>query len=256
MVPRQLVVTLGNTVPNEAAADSVYTTVVSVGGWAMASVADVRLGENGGVARARKLNLSPFLNRSHLVKSPMVACADGSHALPAYFEMGAAHGTLVRFDRRGRVRDTRRMIGKGVKAIQPMVVVLDELRAVAFLRDFDPSGTLWTSRTGDGGQSWSRVEPAGIPNPSAPVAALPMGRGRILMAMNDDAGDAGRLRLALSEDEGATWRALRTLEDDGGDARYPMLRLMPGGDILLAYSHGTKRGIRAWRFNAAWVVAQ
>ncbi|MDR9394679.1 MAG: exo-alpha-sialidase [Roseovarius sp.] len=252
--PRQLVVTLGNTIQNEAAANALYATVVSVGGWAMASVADLRMGPDGPV-RARKLNLSPFLNRSFLVKSPMVAYADGSHALPAYFEMGAAHGALVRLGADGRVRDMRRIAGPG-KPIQPMIVPLDAERALAFLRDFDASGRLWLSRTTDGGQSWSAAQMTDIPNPSAPVAALAMSDGRILMAMNDDAQGADRLRLAVSADEGASWRVIRTLEDDGGDARYPMLRRLTGGEIALAYSHGTKRGIRAHVFNEAWVAAQ
>lgn len=253
--PRQLVVTLGNAVQNDAVGGGVYATVVSVGGWAMASVADVRLGPDG-ITSARKLNLSPFLNRSHLVKSPMLAYADGTHALPAYFEMGATHGALVRFAPDGRVRDTRRMTGRGVKPIQPMIVPLSETRALAFLRDFDPSGLLWISRTQDGGQSWSDAERTDLPNPSAPVAALPLADGRLLMAMNDDANGADRLRLALSDDEGATWRAIHTLEDDGGDARYPMLRRLADGDIVLAYSHSTKQGIRAFVFNEAWVAAR
>lgn len=252
--PRQLVVTLGNTIEHEGEHNHAFATVVSVGGWAMASVADVTLG--GVPQSARKLNLSPFLNRSHLVKSPMVRFADGSWGLPAYFEMGATYGTLVRFSPDGRVRDQARMTGRGHKPIQPMIVPLSETRAVAFLRDFDPSGGLLVSRTEDGGQTWTRVESTQIPNPSAPVAALRLANGRILMAMNDDAAGADRLRLAVSSDDGTTWRSIKTLEDDGGDARYPMLRRLASGEIALAYSHGTKRGIRAFVFNDAWVDAQ
>ncbi len=256
MVPRQLVVTLGNTVENEAAQAGLFATVVSLGGWAMASVADVRL-DGGGPVRARKLNLSPFLNRSHLVKSPMVDYADGSRALPAYFEMGAMHGVLVRFGPRGRVRDARRMLGQAaLKPIQPMVVPLDAQRAVAFLRDFGDSGKLLVSRTADGGQSWSRAVATDVAHPSAPVAALPLGEGRILMAMNRLPGSGEGLHLAVSADEGESWRRLVTLEDDGGAARYPMLRRLPRGEILLSYSTDNKRGIRAWVFNDAWVAAQ
>jgi hypothetical protein len=252
MEPRQLVVTLGNVVDNEAKDASVYATVVSVGGWAMASVADVQMGDNGPVS-ARKLNLSPFLNRSHLVKSPMVGYADGSHALPAYFEMGGTHGTLVRFGPEGRVRDTRRIAGPA-KMIQPMIVPLDQSRAVAFLRDFDRSDRVWVSRTEDGGQSWSVAEKTEMANPSAPVAAVGLGDGRILMVANDVEG-AGDLRLLASDDEGASWRVLTALEPDAAAARYPMLRRV-GDEFLLTYSYDTKRGIRAVAFNAAWVDAQ
>lgn len=253
--PRQLVVTLGNAIENQAADSALYATVVSVGGWAMASVADVRMGPEGPVSAA-KLNLSPLLNRSHLVKSPMVEYADGSHALPAYFEMGRTYGALVRLDRDGRVVDTRRITGRGVKAIQPMIVPLSEAHAVAFLRDFDRSGVMWISRTKDGGQSWSKVEATDIPNPSAPVAVLGLGDERLLAAMNDDASAEHELRLSLSEDAGRTWRVIHRFSDDAGAARYPMLRRLVGGEIALSYSHGTKRGIRAHVFNEAWVMAQ
>lgn len=253
--PQQLVVTLGNAIENQAVPGALFATVVSVGGWAMASIADVRMGDAGPV-KARKLNLSPLLNRSHLVKSPMVEYADGSFALPAYFEMGSTYGTLVRLDSGGRVVDTRRMSGRGVKPIQPMVVPLNATRAVAFLRDFDPSGHLWICRTDDGGQSWSEVVQTDIPNPSSPVAALSLGGQRLLMAMNDDPDNAHELRLSVSDDGGLHWRVIHTLEDDSGAARYPMLRRLHTGEILLTYSHSTKRGIRAHLFNDAWVADQ
>lgn len=257
--PRQLVVTLGNTIENEGAEGGLYATVVSVGGWAMASVADVRM-RDGVPTHARKLSLSPLLNRSFLVKSPMLAYADGSHALPAYFEMGNAFSALVRFAPDGRVRDRRRMPGR-LNAIQPMIIPLDASRAVAFMRNFTSGAQrLLVSRTADGGQSWSEVRETDMPNPSAPVAALPLGGDRILMAANDDAEKADILRLVLSEDGGLSWRRLATLEDAGGDAtraaRYPMLRRIKDGRIVLTYSIGTKRGVRAHVFNDAWVAAQ
>ncbi len=118
--PRQLVITLGNTVQADGVQDTLYTTAVSVGGWAMASVAEVRMGPEG-PHFARKLDLSPLLNRSFLVKSPMTHYADGSHALPAYFEMGSTYGALVRLDAWGRVRDMARMAGP-MKAIQPTLI--------------------------------------------------------------------------------------------------------------------------------------
>lgn len=254
--PRQLVVTLGNTIENEGVAGGLYATVVSVGGWAMAAVADVRM-QGGAPAHARKLNLSPFLNRSFLVKSPMLAYADGTQALPAYFEMGRAYSALVRFAPDGRVRDLRRMPGR-LHAIQPMIVAQDDNRAVAFMRNFKAGAQrLLISRTGDGGQTWSEVTETDMPNPSAPVAALSLGGDRMVMVANDDAEQADILRLLRSEDGGRTWHRLTTLEDAGGDAtraaRYPMLRRLPDGQIVLTYSIGTKRGIRAHVFNDAWL---
>lgn len=256
MRPRQLVVTLGNTIEDETRPGGLFATVVSVGGWAMASVARVTMGANGPV-RAEKLSLSPMLNRSVLVKSPMVAYGDGSHALPAYFEMGQMHGLWVRFAADGRVCDLRRMDGPGCKPIQPMVVPLDTRRAVAFLRDFDVTrGTLLTCRTEDGGQNWSAVRETGHFNPSAPVAALPLGDGRILLAANSDADAPDDLILSVSADEGESWTPRHRIGGDGAALRYPMLRSLGEGRIALSYSQGTKRGVRVHVMTRAWVEAQ
>ena len=254
MEPGQIVVTLGNTIENQTVKDGLFATVASVGGWAMASIADLRM-PGGRPARARRLDLSPVLGRSNLVKSPMVAYADGSMGLPAYFEMGSTFGLLARFDGQGRVRDTRRISGAG-KPIQPMIVPLSAERAVAFLRDFDPSHKLLISRTGDGGRSWAEVAPMEVVNHSSPVAALGLGGGRVLMAMNDVADDPLALRLVLSADEGESWRAIKVFEGDDGALRYPMLRRLADGRIVLAYSKGTKQGVVAHVFNQAWVDAQ
>jgi len=256
MEPGQLVVTLGNTIEDEERDGGLFATVVSVGGWAMASVARVAMGATG-PRRAEKLSLSPMLNRSLLVKSPMVAYSDGSRALPAYFEMGQMHGLWVRFARDGRVSDVRRMDGPGLKPIQPMVVPLDGHRAVAFLRDFDVGrGRLLISQTGDGGQSWSAVRETAMFNPSAPVAALPLGAGRILMAANDDPGAPDDLRLSISGDEGESWTVHHRFAGEGAALRYPMLRRLEDGRIALSYSHGTKRGVRVHVMTLGWIEAQ
>ena len=249
MDPPQIVVTLGNTIENEAKAGGLWATVASIGGWAMASIVDVP-GQGGA---ARKLNLSPFLGRSNLVKSPMVAYADGSMGLPAYFEMGSTFGLLVRFDAQDRVRDTRRMSGVG-KPIQPMIVPLSDTRAIAFLRDFNLDMKLLLSRTEDGGQSWSHVEALEVFNPSSPVAALGLGEGRILLAMNDLEDAPNDLRLVLSEDESQSWRELRRFRGEGA-LRYPMLRRLSSGEIMLSYSKGNKQGVVVHVFNQAWVEA-
>lgn len=257
--PSQLVMTLGNTIENQSHHNALYATVVSLGGWAMASVADVRLGAHG-PEHARKLNLSPLLNRSHLVKSPMVRYADGHHALPVYFEMGNSFSEVARIGPSGRVVDKAR-IPQSFRGIQPLLVPLSEARAVALMRNFDhASDRLLASWTIDGGRTWSRSRELDLPNPNSPIAAVRLSDGRLLMAYNNHPTRADLLMLAVSKDEGHTWTDLRLLEDANGDegtaARYPMMRWLDTGEILLVYSHSSKRGIRALLFNEAWVNAQ
>lgn len=257
--PRQLVRKLGNTIGDGAG--NYYATIVSLGGWSMASIAHVTV-RNGAVETARRLHLSPFLNRSHLVRAPVLAFADGDVALPAYFDVGGAFGELVRISPNGRIRDKAR-IGWGHIAIQPVIAPLDDRNAVALLRNYDRKGVLYISRTNNGGKSWSAPTPVdGVANPNAPAAALALSNGAILMAFNDAASPARSdlLKLALSSDGGASWRRIETLEDHGGDprefARYPMMRRLPSGRILLVYSVRSEQGVRAHVFNESWVLSQ
>jgi predicted neuraminidase len=255
MMPPQTVLTLGNSVEFHARPGDFLATIVSVGGWAMSSVAAVDM-ENGVPVFARKLDLSPLLNRSYLVKSPMVDFADGIDGLPVYFELGNTYGALARVDRAGRVRGKSRMVG-GVASIQPMIVMQDTKNAVALLRNFDhDSDRLLAAWTTDGGQSWSRPAPLALPNPNSPVAALGLPDGRILMAFNDHAQWTDTMRLALSSDGGRTWTKGTILEQGAGAVRYPMMRYLPDGRIALTYSVDGKTGIRAHVFTQSWAVAQ
>lgn len=253
--PRQTILTLGNTIQFGDSTDRVLATIVSLGGWAAASIAMVEMGVDG-PQHVRKLSLSPFLNRSHLVRAPTLAYQDGTVAIPAYQELGNAFGLLVRLGPEGRVRDTRRLT-QGRFGIQPMIVPLDAQSAVALIRNFDDeTDRLIAAWTQNGGRSWSQPKLLDLPNPSAPVAALRLASGDLLMAYNDVLPGApaggGLLRLAVSGDQGETWQVTRTLEQGGGNARYPAMARLPDGDIVLTYSYGSKSSLKALVFNDAW----
>lgn len=253
--PRQEIWSLGNTIQLFEGSDSALATIVSVGGWAAASIAHVEF-EGDQVSKVHKLRLSPMLNRSHLVRSSTLRYADGSVAIPAYFEMGNSFGEIVRLDKVGQVADKRR-ITQGRFAIQPEIVVSGPKSAVALLRNFDKeSDRLVASWTEDGGQTWSAPKLLDLPNPNAPVAAIRLSGGRILMAFNDDPVHGRTLALAISSDEGLTWQRVAVLESGDGNVRYPDFARLPDGSILLAYSFGSKMGIRAHVFNEAWVDIQ
>ncbi|MEQ9693850.1 sialidase family protein [Shimia sp. SDUM112013] len=253
--PRQAILSLGNTIAQHSDPNTLFATVVSAGGWAAASIARVTV-DGDTVTGTKKLSLSPFLNRSHLVRSPTLSYADGSVAIPAYFEMGNSFGELVRLDAEGHVRDKRRMT-QGRFGIQPVIVPFDAQNAVALLRNFDKAtDRLVGTWTNDGGRSWSKAELLDLPNPNSPVAALRLSDGRILMAFNDSPTNTTILKLALSSDQGRSWTRIHTLEQDNGSARYQMMTHLPDGTILLVYSIANKTAIRAHVFNESWVRAR
>ncbi|SEO69206.1 BNR repeat-like domain-containing protein [Salinihabitans flavidus] len=250
MVPPQTILTLGNTV-DDGTGDGWLATVVSLGGWAAASIAHVANG------RGRKLSLSPILNRSNLTKSPVVPMSGGWRMLPAYFEMEGGHGVAALIDERGRVRAQAVMRGK-FRGIQPMIVPMSDTRAVALLRRFDRSNDrLLASWTSDGGQSWNTPEPLNLPNPSAPVAAVPLADGRLLMLFNDAPDSADTLRFASSADGGRSWTMGRILDGPGqGPLRYPMMTVLADGRIAVTYSAQGKTEIRVHVLSADWALAE
>lgn len=256
--PAQKVIVLGNTISKVDPDAGFYSTVLSIGGWAMSGVMDVAT-SGGELVSARRLNLSPILGRSNLVRAPALQLSNGDTALPTYFEMGNAFAQLARIGADGRVSDLRRISNRRF-AIQPAIVAFSQVDAVALMRGFDGGGHTYASWTGDGGNSWSLPEPLELANPDAPVAALALSDGRLLVAYNNDPDLANRLDLAVSDDQGRNWKHLIVLEDLGdrkdSKLRYPALARLDSGEIVLAYSYGSKRGIRVQVFNEAWLNAQ
>jgi hypothetical protein len=253
--PHQAIWSLGNTIQLRPGSTSQLTTIVSVGGWAAAAIAKVDIEQNT-VKQVRKLRLSPMFNRSHLVRNEVVEYEDGTLAIPAYFELGNSFGVFVRLDKEYEVYDKSRMSQRRV-AIQPDVVVTGPQSAVALMRNFDKdTNQLVATWTEDGGQSWSPAEFLDLPNPNAPVAAVLTSRNGILMAYNDHPHHGHTLSLGLSRDQGRTWTAIAQLENGEGNVRYPEIRRLRNGQYMLAYSVGSKTGIRAHVFNEAWIEEQ
>ena len=250
MVPPQTILTLGNTVDDGTGA-GMFATVVTLGGWAAASIAHVTDGN------ARKLSLSPLLNRSHLTKSPVVPMSGGWRVLPAYFEMEGGHGVVALIDPHGRVRAQTVIFGE-FSGIQPVIVPLSDTNALAILRRFDRlDDRLLASWTNDGGASWSAPEALDLPNPRAPVAAVPLADERLLMLYNDASDSAKVLRFAVSDDGGRSWKPGLVLDGPGnGQVRYPMMEVLADGRIAVTYSAKDKTEVLVHTLTADWALAE
>ena len=74
-----------------------FVVSVGIGGWSGSAVNHLQSDDLGRTWKAaRRLVLSPFLNLGTLVRTPPIACSDGSIVLPAYHEFIRKWGMAVR----------------------------------------------------------------------------------------------------------------------------------------------------------------
>jgi predicted neuraminidase len=228
---------------------------VAVGGWAGSALNHSASGDGGRTwAPPVRLQTSPFLNISTLVRAPPLPLADGGLGLPVYHEFIAKHGEWLRFAADGRIIDKVRM-ALDRRALQPAVAALDERHALAILRDGGPApGRIRSATSDDGGRRWTAADALPLPNPNASVALLRLRGGRLLIAGNG-ASNRNELLLWISDDAGKNWRPAPTVEnvaDAEAEFSYPALLQARDGRIHLAYTW-RRQGIKHAVFNEAWL---
>ena len=228
---------------------------VGIGGWAGSSI-NHSVSTDGGKSwfKPTKLQTSPFGNISTLVRTAPIPLADGGLGLPVYHEFISKYGEWLRLSPTGQIIDKVRM-PHDRRTLQPAVVVFDQNRALAVMRDAGPwPGQIQVSSTADGGQTWQTGAALPVRNPNSSVALLRLKSGRLLLAGNPpDSREA--LLLWLSADEGKTWQASKTIEtapDGGAEFSYPALTLGRDGMIHLAYTW-RRQGIQYTKFSEAWL---
>lgn len=109
--------------------------------------------------------------------------------------------------------------GSGIGAIQPTLMTYPDGRIQMFCRTASEHGFIAESWSGDGGVSWTPLEPAILPNNNSGLDAVTLRDGRQLLVYNhstreqDGMGHKGRgiLNVALSRD-GIDWEAALVLE--------------------------------------------
>jgi len=240
-----------------AAGDRLHLWFVSVGlgGWAGSSL-NHSISADGGDnwSPPMRLQTSPFINISTLVRAPPLALANGEIGLPAYHEFIAKHGEWLRLAADGRILDKVRMVHAG-RTLQPVVAAFDARHALAILRDGGPGpGQIRSVTSSDGGATWTAAPDLPLPNPNASVALLRLRSGRMLIAGNG-ASNRNQLLLWVSDDEGKNWRPAPTVESDPdalAEFSYPTLIQARDGRIHLTYTW-RRQGIKHAVFNEAWL---
>ena len=220
-----------------------FVVSVSYGGWSASSINHSFSDDFGQTwSRFHRLQLSPLLNISSLVRCTPVALSDGAMGIPVYHELINKYGEWLVLDKRGRVLDKARIPADN-EALQPVVISLNQKEAVAFLRNGDTGGgKISVSRTTDAGISWEEGADLPIHNPDSGISALRLRDGSLLLAGNPS---QGRSVLNLWKTKGARmdhWELVCQLENvPDKEFSYPCLIQDKNGNIHISYTWQRKQ---------------
>ncbi len=113
-------------------------------------------------------------------------------------------------------------------------------------------GEIYRSDSADGGRSWSKGYPAGLPNNNSGIDLAQLTDGTLALCCNPAGtnwGPRNQLALLFSQDNGESWSEPFYLENEkDGEYSYPAVIPLPDNRFAVTYTH-RRRGITF--FNAA-----
>jgi len=125
-----------------------------------------------------------------------------------------------------------------LSAIQPTILQGPEGSLQILCRS--RAGTIVTSHSEDGGQTWDELSPTALPNPNSGIDAVTLANGRHLLVYNHTKKGRSPLNVAISAD-GKTWQAAFTLEDTPGEYSYPAVIQSADGLVHITYTWKRRR---------------
>jgi predicted neuraminidase len=227
-----------------------FVVATGLGGWAASRILHLRQSNRGedfatlSFAVDRVLPLSWLWNTSFLVRTAPLPLKDGGMVLPVYFEMGIKYPAALRFDASGEFLGLVRISNRN-HLLQPTLVMENDSRWLALMRDQRPNGKVAAAQTLDGGLSWSDLPDLALHNPNSSVAGLGLTPGLMFLAHNSL--QLGRTTLDLSTSpDGQTWALTQALAHGTGNDEYSY-PAMAWADHSLWVSYTDRRQAIAWQ---------
>ena len=189
----------------------------------------------------RKLGKGPLGHLLGPVKNKPVQLADGAILCPSSTEHD---GWRVHFEITRDLGKTWQVVGpindgKKFGAIQPSVLVHKNGDLQVMCRSRQRVVT--TSRSKDGGRTWSPMAASPLPNPNAGTDAVTLTDGRQLIVYNHTVrggkfpSSRNMLNVAVSAD-GKSWKPVLTLERAPGEYSYPAVIQTRDGKVHITYT--------------------
>lgn len=136
-------------------------------------------------------------------------------------------------------RSTPSLLDAGdYQAIQPTLLVHPTGRLQALCRS--RQGGIVESFSEDDGETWTPLQPTGLPNPDSGIDAVTLADGRHLLVHNPTMEGRTPLSVALSRD-GGNWREALVLESEPGEYSYPAVIQASDGAVHIAYTWHRRR---------------
>ncbi len=232
---------------------------VSVGGWAGSSINLSVSRDNGSTwGPVRRLISSPFMNISTLVRNAPLLTEQGDVILPAYHEFIGKFSELLRIDSNGAVTGKYR-ISHGREAIQPAVLPVDSVNAIAFMRNTSAQqpGKLWFSHSQNNLADWTALDPLTLPNPDSAASVVQLDAAdELLLVFNNHPTERDDITMAWRPTGDADWQLIHQFENLDGSEKihnpfsYPFLLKAGNGNFHLFYTWKRKHIKHVW-FNRA-----
>ncbi len=136
----------------------------------------------------------------------------------------------------------------GVQAIQP--TLWESAPGMVHMLLRTSAGTIFRSDSRDGGRSWGKAYPAGLPNNNSGIDLAKFPDGTLALCANPAGtnwGPRNRLALFFSQDNGIHWSEPFDLENEpDGEFSYPAVIALPGDGLAVTYTW-RRRGIVFFR---------
>ncbi len=125
--------------------------------------------------------------------------------------------------------------------IQPTLWQSDDGVVHALMRSTGRIGRICSSRSVDGGRTWTPAIPTALPNPNSGFDAVRLSDGRVALVYNHTEKGRSPIHIAVSDNDGATWSDPLILEEGPGEYSYPAVIQAEDGLLHVTYTWKRER---------------